>query len=80
MSMHKIASHAFDGFARSSTIDLDVKKEIFGQLNCDEMIKDAYGSRVFESFWFELEWTEEERERLVNDLFLPLLSSTVSYF
>jgi hypothetical protein len=80
MATHTVASHAFDGFAKSSTIKVGEKKELFNKLDLNTIIKNSYGSRVFESLWFELEWTPAERDQLVNDLFLPLLASTVSPF
>jgi NAD+--asparagine ADP-ribosyltransferase len=79
MAQNTIASHVYDSFSKSKSIDLEIKKNIFKKLSINTLIRNAYGSRVFESFWFELEWSAKERESIVEKVFLPLLASTVSF-
>uniref|UniRef100_A0A1I7RU32 Nucleolar protein 9 n=1 Tax=Bursaphelenchus xylophilus TaxID=6326 RepID=A0A1I7RU32_BURXY len=73
-----VGSHVFDGFFASKNIDVSVKIELFEKLNPGKLIKDKYGSRIFEHFWFETELSPEYRENLIKNLFTPLLTSTVS--
>ncbi|KAI6223793.1 Nucleolar protein 9 [Aphelenchoides fujianensis] len=75
MAEHPVASHLFDSIARSTTVDLEEKLKIFEQLDIAALVKNQYGSRVFESFWFELPFDADRRERIVRQHLMPLLNS-----